>query len=107
FNVADRDNNFFAWENIGHRLSEDVRPLLIQKTCDVPRFARGFINRASFFATLDQPSYRAIANNQRQVVNHGVLWQRKSVNGFDLFLERIREFMGNDRARNETTHLNL
>ena len=105
--VADRNPDLFTRKNVGDRLREDVWSFLIQKTRCLAIRLRSFIDGLRFFASQNFSAHRAIADEHGHVVDRGVLWQRKGVNGFDLFLEWVFKFLRDDGPGQESADLRL
>ena len=63
--------------------------------------ARGFL------AAFDLAAHRAVADLHGHVVDGGVLRQREGVDGFDLFLVGVLEFLRDGDAGEEAADLRL
>ena len=111
FYVADLDLHLGAREDVGHRLGEDVVPLLVQQARDVSGAARIFVELARFVARLDQPADGAVAYQHGHIVHRGIGRQRKGVDRFNLLLKRVFEFLGDrnppERPADARLHLGV
>ena len=105
--IADRNLDLFTGKNVGDRLRENVWPFLIQKTCSLPIRLRSFIDGLRFFASQNLSAHGAISDEHGHVIDRGVLWQRKRVNRFDLFLKWVFKFLRDDSASQESADLHL
>src|SRR2546428_7752593 len=105
--IADRNLDLFAGKNVGDRLREDVWPFLIQKASSLATGLRGLVDGLGFFTPQNLSAHRAIADEHGHVIDRSVLWQRKGVNGFDLFLEWVFKFLRDNGARQESPDLRL
>ena len=103
--IADRNLDLFTGKNVGDRLRENVWSFLIQETRSLAIRLRGFVDGLRFFASQNLSAHRAIADEHGHFIDRSVLWQRKGVNCFDLFLEWVFKFLCDDGARQESADL--
>ena len=62
----------------------------------------GLINCLRFFASQNFSTHCAVADKHCHVIDRGVLWERKGVDRFNLFTERIFEFLRDGYARKKS-----
>src|SRR5687768_14479721 len=106
-NITNRDLDFFPRKNVCDRLGEDIWSFLVQQAGHLSTCFRSFINSLCLLAWQDFSTHNAITNQHGHVVNRGVVWQRKDVDSFNLFLERIFKVLCDDYARQKAADFDL
>src|SRR6266850_5659699 len=101
FYVGNLDFDFSARLDVGHRLGEDVRPLLIEQRGDVSLLLGLLVDLLGFLATLNDAAHDALANVQRHIVHGRVLRQRENIYRFDFVVRRIPELLSHGDARDK------
>src|SRR3712207_2234034 len=89
--VAYRDRHALARHDVGDRLREDVRPLLVQERRHLARRARRLVDRLRLLAPHYLPPDDALADLQRHRVHGRRLREREGVDGLNLFVEGVLE----------------
>ena len=103
--ITDRDLDLLAGKNVGDRLRKDVWTLLIQQAGCLAVGLGGFIDGLGFFAPQDLSAHRAISHDHGHIIDSSILGQRKRVDCFDLFSERIFKLLSDYHARQESADL--
>lgn len=107
FDVTDGDVDLLAGLDIRDRLSEDVRPFLVQQACDMAQRFRPLVDLASLAPLADLAADSPAAHAHRHAVHRGTFRQRKHVDRFDLLAERVVELLANGDPRHKTRDLRL
>jgi hypothetical protein len=89
--IFDLHQHGFAGADIGDRIGEDVRPLLLGQRRLLPRCARRFIDDAGLLPLLDVADDDAIADHHLQRVDRAARRQRIDVSSLDPVLRRVAE----------------
>ncbi len=101
-NVADRDIDSLTRQNVGDRLREDVRALLLEQARRVTLVARSFVFGPSLGAWRDLSRDRAVADLHRHSIDRCTLREWKHIHSLDLVGVRILELLGHGDAREKS-----
>ena len=89
FDIADLNNDLYPWLDIGHRLSKNIRPFLIQQAGHVASSAGCFIDLSGFIPWFDVPNDPSFPHRHGHGIHCSVLRQGEDIHCFDLRAERV------------------
>src|SRR5437773_2496327 len=81
--VTEADDNFLAGQDVGHRLGEEVGPLLVEQRGGSAGATGLVIKRPGFLPLPDDTADDAISEADLQVVDRGSAREREDVDRFD------------------------
>ena len=105
--VFERDDDFLARSDVGNVRREHVRPFLLDERRLASVGLRGLVGPARLGALLDLPLDHALADVHRQVVDGGLVRQRKHVHAFAPLRGRIGEALRDLHARDHPADVHV
>lgn len=102
--VLDPDLHRRPRHEVGERLGEDVRALLVEKARHLTRLARGLVAPARLLAAVDLRLDHAVAGLHGHGVDGAALGEWKGVDRLHRIRERVAEHLRHGDARDEAAH---
>ena len=103
----DAHPNPLAGEDVGHRLREEVRPLLVQQRRSLALLARPLVRLACLLASLDDAFNHPLAHHQFHCVHRRLLRQREDVEGLQWLGVRVLEDLRHSDGGEEAAQLGV
>ena len=103
--VLDRDDDLLARADVRDARREHVRPLLLDQRRLAAFGLRGLVGAPRLAALLDHAFDHALADLHAQVVDGGLLRQRKHVDAFAPLARRVHEALRDLHARDDPAHV--